>query len=749
MFYSIRNLLDQHARPIEKPWELVNEAPYGMRKGEFKKWSVNPETDHHWISLCQGTSPNVRITNGDNPVFLATGIIVDYDSPLPAGFAEHVKLHPQSEHMPQWICATQSGNFRLIFWFEKPFLFTSADHYHEFMKQVASALKLEKLGAGFDGGRLVAPETYYELGKDWTKLSDYQIPYASLCAWDYVAFMRASKRMSLSLDGIDIKIPMDVLARKVEEKFPGRWQGKFEDGARGLRFWDPTADNPTGAMVTEAGMRVYTPHDNGFKSWESIFGRAFIEEYVGDRAKQVVDHAFYDGKDYWFEPEPGKWFPEPSEKFAQSLRVLGFNDKREKGETCSEIDRLQVRVRRERPVECASPVIYRNTGLVIHPDTKKRILNTESILPVRPAAPVLPPNCSWGEAKSAFPFIHRILSQMFIDQNEDHDKPEWLAQHKPDIQLNTLLAWVKRTYEGGLAMNSTVGQVMIIVGPPNKGKTLVNRRIIGSLLGGSADGTRHMLEGEKFNGELVRSPVITLDDPVGDERKHKEFELRLKQVVANGTWRSEMKFRQAADAPWCGRFVISCNDDAISMKMLPGLSASNKEKVIMLKCGNQRVKFSSSFQENQERIEKELPAFGRWLLDWVPPPETRGDARYGVEPYHHPDLVHTITETGAIGNLMELLDATFRDAPDNSEGKQEWMGTTVQLLQMLKVGAAEAAARDLSLSKLATTLSVMRRTGYRIDGEMGKNRRATWRISYDLSQIAPLSNADEKKEEAK
>lgn len=746
MFYSIKNLLDQHARPVEKPWELTNNAPYGMKKPEFRKWSQSPETDHHWIALCQGTSANVRITGDDNPLYEVHGIICDYDAPAPAGLAEHLKAHPIGEHLPQWVCTTQSGNFRIVWMFEKAFRFNSHDHYHEFMKHVLKVMELDKWGAGLDTGRLTQPGTYYELGKDWTKLSDYAISYTTLCAWDHIAFMKASKKMSLALDGIDVVVPMDIVARRVEEKFPGRWSGPFQVGARGVRFWDSTADHPQGVTVFETGVRVWTPHDKPFMSWLDIFGRAFVEEFVGDRAKGVVDHSFYDGQMYWFEAEAGKWFPEPSEKFTQSLRVLGFNDKREKGETCSEVDRLQVRVRRERQIDCASPVIYKPTGLVIHPDTKKRILNTESILPVRPAAPTLPPNCSWGEASRAFPFVHRILSQMFIDEKQDHDQPEWLGKYDPEIQLNTLLAWTKRTYEGGLLMNSTVGQVMIIVGPPNKGKTLVNRRIIGSLLGGSADGTRHMLDGEKFNAELVRSPVITLDDPVGDDRKHKEFELRLKQVVANGTWRSEQKFRQAADAPWCGRFVISCNDDAISMKMLPGLSASNKEKVIMLKCGNQRVRFSNSFDENQRRIEKELPSFGRWLLDWTPPPETVGDARYGVEPYHHPELVHTITETGSIGNLLELLDATFKGAPANAEGKLEWDGTTVELLQLLKVGAAEAAARDLKLSALATTLSVMKRNGFRIGGEMGSNRRAVWHLAYDQKEIAPLakSEGDEK-----
>ena len=98
----------------------------------------------------------------------------------------------------------------------------------------------------------------------------------------------------------------------------------------------------------------------------------------------------------------------------------------------------------ERKIDGASPVVYRPVGLIIHPDTREKILNIRSIMPVRPAAPVVAPNCSWGEAHHAggFPFIHRILSQMFIDATPDSETPDWLAKYAPDIQLNTLLAWL-------------------------------------------------------------------------------------------------------------------------------------------------------------------------------------------------------------------------------------------------------------------------------------------------------------------
>lgn len=736
MFYSIKNLVDHQARPVEKPWDLVNNAPYGMKKPEFKKWSLAADTDHHWINLCQGISPNVRITADGNPVYEVSGIIADYDAPLPCGYADLLKTKPPCEYLPQWLYTTQSGNFRIIWMFEKPFRFTSGEHFHEYMKHALNVLKLDKWGAGLDTGRLVQPGTYYELGKDWTRLSDYVIPYSSLCAWDFIAFIKASKNTSLSLDGVAIEVPLEVVAKKVEEMYPGRWSGEFKEGARGVRFWDSAADNPTGAMVTKDGMRVYTPHDNGFRSWIDLFGRKFAEEFIGDREKNVIEHAYYDETCYWFEAKPGKWERENTEKFTQSLKVLGYDNKCGKGETASEIDRIQVRVRRERRIDGASPVVYRPTGLVFNPDARKWILNTRSILPVKPAAPSLPPNCPWGDASKSFPLIHRVLSQMFIDQHDDHDTPVWLAKFKPDEQLMTLLAWLKRSYEGGLAMSPTVGQVLILVGPPGKGKTLVNRKIIGGLLGGSADGTRHLLEGEKFNGDLVEAPVVTLDDPVGDKKRHHEFELRLKQIVANGTWRVEVKFQPAADAPWCGRIVISCNEDKISMELLPSLSASNREKVTMLKCGSQRIRFSDSFDENQKRVDMELPAFGRWLLDWMPPASLIRFPRYGVVPFHHPDLVNTISENGNVGTFLSVVDYVFHNSPPSADGKDYWEGTSAELFELLSA-AAPNLMRGITLHVICSTLSLMRNNKCDVGGVEKRGRQVMWKIPHDQTKLHP------------
>ena len=740
MFYSIRNLMDHHARELPEPWTLTNNAPYGSSKKEFMEWSKHPATEGHWVSMCEGISANVRVSM-DNEVHQIYGIVCDYDSRCPADLAEYLRKCNYTEHKPSHCCRTQSGNYRVFWAFEKPFRVCGQEHFQYLMVHASKILKLEKFGAALDTGRLVQSATYYELGVDWVKVSDYVIPERSVCAWDYIAFMKTSKAKALTLAGVDVNIPMDVVAKAVEEKFPGRWTGPFEVGARGIRFWDSTADNPTGAILCETGVRYYT-QGGGYKSWADIFGQTFVEGYVGDRAKVIVDRTYYDGREYWFETAAGKWEVESTERFLQSLKVLGFSAKTEKGETASEIDKLQVRIRREHAVALAGPVIHRPTGMLVHPDKQVPILNTRAIRALLPSAPLQNMNASWTSGKEHFPFIHRLLSCMFKPvQNHlltpDEEENNWLPEYSPDIQLNTFLHWLKRSYTGALALRPCVGQVLIMVGKPSSGKTFIARHLIGSLLGGSAKGNKALLEGLQFNSDLAAAPVIRIDDPETKDHKGRQaFEERIKELVADGAMRSEAKYKEAADLPWCGRVVMTCNDDAYSVKMLPSLASSNADKIIILEVtSGARMKWSNEMSVNEKHVADELPKFARWLLDWTPPNDTLGEARYGVKPFHNPRMVDIIDDQGTVSIVLDVLDRAFRGHGPNQDGGFYFEGTSVDLYEMMKTAAPQAMV-GITSAVISGVLNTLHRNGAKImKSILNDNRRKVWRIPYDLTEM--------------
>jgi hypothetical protein len=391
-------------------------------------------------------------------------------------------------------------------------------------------------------------------------------------------------------------------------------------------------------------------------------------------------------------------------------------------------------------------MIYMPVGIVPNPDTGARMLNTRLIVPIRPAAPSSPMNSSWAEGGKAFPFIHEILSNLFVNTSDVDNKEKWLNNHEPCIQLATLLHWLKRSYEGGLSLNPSVGQSVILVGGVNKGKTLVNRHVIGRLLGGSADGSEALIEGNRFNADVTCSPVLRIDDPETRDRKtRKAFEMRVKKLVANGTTRTEKKFGMAFDVPWCVRICMTCNDDAESTKMLPGLTSSNRDKVILLCCGDRQMKFHPDMSTNEGLILKELPHFGRWLMDWTPPESTKGGARYGVKPYHHSSVLDTIEDQGLVGLFLDVFDRTFRDAPKNKDGKFEFKGTALDLYEALIVSCPNAM-RPINARALGTVLTVMRNGGRNIakDDRKDSSRRVIWTIPYDLQALNSRESQEEK-----
>ena len=56
----------------------------------------------------------------------------------------------------------------------------------------------------------------------------------------------------------DTTIPISVIAEEVESRFPNRWFGEFEVGARGPLFWIDDGINRDGCQVVEDGIVCYS-----------------------------------------------------------------------------------------------------------------------------------------------------------------------------------------------------------------------------------------------------------------------------------------------------------------------------------------------------------------------------------------------------------------------------------------------------------------------------------------------------------
>jgi hypothetical protein len=254
-------------------------------------------------------------------------------------------------------------------------------------------------------------------------------------------------------------------------------------------------------------------------------------------------------------------------------------------------------------------------------------------------------------------------------------------------QRKTFLAWFKWFYSNALVEAPQPGQALVLAGPPACGKTFMSTALLAKAVGGFGEGTAYLMGDTEFNGNVIEKPIMAVDDatPTTDPKLHARYTANLKAIVANNTVRYRTMYRPPAEVTWLGRPIITCNLDAMSMDVLPGLEASNRDKVILLKMKMPTVVFPSLLAERSALLDKELPYFLRWLLDWEYPEEcVKPGSRYHVAEIQHGDLYRSALEASPGHEFMELLEDFIEEYRENMATRaerdvQRWTGNTNKL----------------------------------------------------------------------
>lgn len=728
MFYVLQNLSSMSVSPVQEPWALGTEVPSTLAsKEEYKRWSLDPATRHAFASAFEGLAPAVRIGK-DNPPVRMHGLIVDYDSrSVTADRIRELAARPPCEFVPAYGSVSYSGGGRLYWLFEKPLPVSQGTYLKKFMERLLKDLCVVKWLPGADAGATANPGQYYEIGKEFVPLGGRPIPHGvlSFMAWE------AMRDTPLWAEAKDFEIPMDAIAAEVEERFPGRWRGAFEIGARGVRFWDPAADNPTGAQVRADGVTCYTG-DKAFMSWKDIFGYPFVAKYGSSKSKIIVDNTYFDGQKYFLrlsDEESGGFAEWNKDDFAKFLRHKGFSSTRKKGETSSEVDDAEVSIQIHRKVDYAKRLIHYRKGLLVWHG--KKFLNMGAPTPMQPA-PQMDRPMEWSDGTKYFPLIKAFSDILFADKD---GKDEY-------NQLVHSFAWLKRFYKSGLDCRPTRGQVVFIAGPVGKGKSLFCEGIVGGLMGGCEEGTDHFVDGGHWTDNIAQAPVVYVGDALAvvAKRTRDAFSNLLKKYAANASMRSSQKFSKEADVPWYGRIMISLNMDAESLEILPNMDISNRDKISLFKTSDAKFPFPPE-DEIEEILKKELPFFGRFLLDWTPPPNVMSsEHRFGVEPFHHPELYDEAAQRGGSGILNEfLLNFLAADKLANGTKRNYWRGTLVDLYSNMVQMNPQVASEFRSIKTFQTYLAHVKNRGLiRMDKTLRKHGGLrTWMIYYPTDESLP------------
>lgn len=631
-------------------WKVRPRVPKFKKKRDYKDWLAQPSTEHCLFSGFMGTIPDLRINSKINPIYSMHALVADFDAKISEEEFQSM-VERAGDACPNWVSETPSHGARLVWILDRPVLISTVEILDKTLRMASKALDIKGLLPGFDfQDAFLNPTIYYDIGMNWVEVEGASPLPASLIEGWMIKSSRGAKWEGVA-------IPLDVIEKKMHEEYPGRWEGPFDEGSRGVRFWDPMADNPTGAVVRPTGMQCFTG-PFGFMTWSKIFSGSFVEQYTTKKIGGVVEGVWYDGKTYWYQSADDKWEGRAEKEMNRWLKVdSGLSSIQERGTTFSEVDQALHMIDQHCRVAGAAPFVYLPPGMIDFQG--KRVLNTARVKPLTAADDIH----DWGDR---FPWISNFLEN-FFDSEE---------------QLIRFICWLKRFYVSAVDGQPLQGQAIFIAGDAGQGKTLLSNKIVSGLVGGHQDAAQFLLGASSFNKELFHNGLWTVDDatPGDSAADHKKFSSLLKKVTANTTFEYSAKFHDAVMVEWTGRVIITGNLDAESLRILPDLETSILDKLMLFKAATIDKKFPPR-HELESTIAKELPYLAAFLTEFEMPSECLShEQRYGILSYHHPELRCAAGETTDAAVLEEIINTWIAERMRNKE-TIPWVGTATAFMQ--------------------------------------------------------------------
>jgi hypothetical protein len=591
--------------------------------------------------------------------------------------------------------------------------------YDSFMGYINKSLKMDKLFAGFDKTSL-KPNQYFELGEDWIKTGD-AIPT------DVVHACLSKAVSSKPPESSDTSVPLDVVAPEVESRFPNRWFGEFEVGARGPLFWIDDGIDRDGCQVVEDGVVCYSDRaGKGFMSWGDIFGGSFVKDYETKKLSTLLDEYWFNGKTF-FKLLYGNAVSIPKEQLLLELRQAGFSVRVRRGRAISEVEEALLTVSNNNRIDEIAPVVFSSERIVSYNAT--RILNCSNLVPVEPDSDGDP---------AKWPFLHQWLNQLFANSSKNS-------------ALDYFYSWMQRFYTAVLDRVPLQGQALLLVGPTGRGKSLLSNKIISGLVGGFSDASDYLSGQTKFNKDLGRVASWVIDDTTSaasfqDQRRATEL---LKRAVANPRVEYMAKYADAMSIPWTGRVILSLNMDANSLSVIPSLDTSNRDKLMALLISN---KSTNSFPANSQleaTIEQELPHFGKFLLDWKVPKEVEDVGRFGVQSFIDPTIADAAYDNSSRSSIAELVEFFAKRCREIHPDMGKWSGTLTEFQVMihdLNNGRDVGSSRNLEFCRRGMiTLEEASRVNDKIRPVMSYGQGGGKLWSIDLSENYDIGYAADDK----
>lgn len=674
MYSYIPNLTSQNVTvDPTPPWLASSPAggvPAGLSKKAFTDWCKHPTTQHVFYSMVEGLTPTARV-NVSNPPRRMYGIVGDYDSDklVQATDQEVIdmvrKVVVKKGIHPNHMSRTFSNKIRLVWEFEKAVPGDPAELLAEFIDTFAGRANIRAVLPGFDSTSL-AVNHFFEQGHSW---HDFGKPPVSADTIGSCWFTAGSK-VHLKVE-TEVNIPLEVVMAEIEKRYPGRVTGPLSIGRKIPVFWIDDGRQTEGLEVREHGVVCYSDRvPEGFRTWKQIFGGGFVKEYEETILGSVLDKFVYDGDRYWSLSSSGRWHDHPKENITLRLRKAGFSEKVQKGQNVSQVDEVVHNIQELRRVDDVAPFLYNTNPLVEYEGNLFLNLNRASAM--------RPIGTGQTDPMRFWPFIHEYLMDLL--------EPDPAIDDDPVVYL---LSWMKHFWESALRGHPEAGQMVVVAGGRDAGKTLFGKHILGPMMGGSADATKYLLGVSEFNKEISFKGVWRIDDsaPPETEAQHSKYSDKLKALVANMECPFRAMYRDNITIPWHGRVYLTCNLNSEARGILPKLSSTMMDKVMLFKAKDREPGFFPPRSELEATLAAELPYFLEWLhTEFVIPESVKATShRFGIASFHHERIVDIVRNQSPEQNLADLIDIWVQHYNGPEKGETTWSGNPTQLMHQLEL----------------------------------------------------------------
>jgi len=246
-----------------------------------------------------------------------------------------------------------------------------------------------------------------------------------------------------------------------------------------------------------------------------------------------------------------------------------------------------------------------------------------------------------------------------------------------------LYGWIKNAMESFRQRRWKASQLLAMAGPVGSGKSLTQNLLTVMFGGRSAKPYMFMTGNTQFNSHMFCAEHQMLEDEAEsvDIRSRRHFASNIKTILTGRDQNCHGKNRVALILQPRWRMSLSLNDDPERLQVLPPLDQDVRDKIIVLKICKARMPMSTGDPELDEQFWKklvsEIPAFLYHLDQWQIPENLRDD-RYGIQAYHHPEIVEKLEQTSPELRLLELIDRALFNGI--ALGRPEpWEGSAAKL----------------------------------------------------------------------